>query len=221
MPRTTATLGSCYGIDTDTKLSVASLKQLALARYQGDPIRAIGRYLSLSQPVPSDITSDELDGILGEGFASYPILHAHHVGWMPSEQLGSLDGEWAARNAIKAGYVQGTHLEIDLEGVSPQASKSQVEDWVGAASIAVAKAAGFPVILYDGWDAILGSEELWDLPTVHLYATDIAMRKIAHRGTASEQVAMDVVLGGTGVLVDVDSLHPDLFGDQMRLTVAG
>lgn len=219
MARSTSTLGVCYGIDTDTKLTALSLRQLAAAQYQGKPLRAIGRYVSLSQPSPLDVTKGELDMVFGEGFASWPIMHAHRIGWMPSDQLGAIDGQWAARNAIAAGYESMTHLEADLEGVAQGATKQQIDDWIGAVAVAAAKVAGLPVVLYDGWRSGLDAEELWELPTVHLYATDRAMRKVAHRGTASEQVAMDVVLPGTGVLVDVDSFHPDLLGGEYRFTV--
>lgn len=220
MARSTAVLGVCFGVDTDTRLTPASIRQLAGARYQKSPLRAIGRYVSLSQPSPLDVTAGELGAILEAGFGSWPILHAHRVGWMPSEQLGTIDGQWAARNAIAAGYEPMTHLELDLEGVGATASRSQIDDWVGAAAVAIAKTGGFPVVLYVGWREGLGPEELWELPTVHLYASDGAIRKVAHRGTAAEQVAMNVVLSGTGTLVDVDSFHPDLLGGEYRFTVA-
>jgi hypothetical protein len=209
-----------YAVDTDTYLTDAAAEALSRATYDAQPILAVGRYVYYSRPAPGDVNSEELARILGAGMASWPIGHAHREGWMPSGQLGAIDGQWFARNALAAGYESTTHFELDLEGVNLQASRQQVEDWVGEASVAIAKIAGFPTSLYVGWRAILDSEELWELPTVHLYCSDIAARKVSVRGTAYEQVAMDVVLPGTITKVDVNRLHADARGARLRWTCA-
>lgn len=220
MDRVARVSGICLAVDTDTAMTAMRLAQMTPARYRGRPIAGIGRYVSFGSPGAGDITRAELDRILQANFGSWPIQHAPRVGWMPTEAMGTADGTHSAENALAAGYVPGTHLEIDLEGISDQASHAQVFDYVEATASAVLRHGAFDPLLYVGWRSVLTSQELWLLPSVHRYASDPGRHKVLHRGTVCEQVVLDVVLAKTSTLVDVVDCHADVLGGMLCWTIS-
>lgn len=220
MNRVTRPSGVCLAVDTDTQMTSAMLTQLSRARYKGRPIQGIGRYVSRGTPAAGDVTAEELDRILAAPFASWPIQHAPRVGWMPSTAMAIEDGTSAAENSLAAQYAAGTHLEIDLEGVSPAASRAQVFDYVEAAAEAIERVSPFVPLLYVGWQSVLTARELWLLPRLHLYGSDPARRSVARRGTAFEQLLLDVVLPKTSTLVDLVDCHADRLGGMLSWTIA-
>jgi hypothetical protein len=212
----TAPLG--YAVDTDAKCTPAVLARLKAGRYEGQTLGGIGRYVSLGQPQPGDIDRAELEAITSEGFGSWFFQHVRDRPWTPSLRLGQIDGAWAARNALVAGYEPGTHGGIDLENVAHDSAHSAIVDYIEARAEAHTTIGGYPSVLYVGFNSWLSPEELWQLANIHLYMKDWGEHTVLHRGFAVSQIAGDLEING--VLVDLDELQVDLLGGRLEWTVA-
>ena len=143
-----------YGVDTNAKLTAQSAQKLREANYQGQTIDFVARYVSIGPAAPGDITSQELEAILGAGLALLLVQHVRRPGWVPSDAQGAVDGGHAAQSASAAGYPQTAHIAFDLEGVAPGTSADVVIAHANAWSAAVV-AAGYQAMLYVGYNAVL------------------------------------------------------------------
>jgi hypothetical protein len=207
-----------YAVDTSLKCTSDRLARLKVARYEDQTILGIGRYVSLGQPQSEDVDRAELDAITGEGFGSWFIQRIRDRPWAPSLHLGQIDGAWAARNALIAGYQPGTHGGIDLENVALESSLLSIRDYIAGRAEAYMDVGGFPSVLYVGFDSILTPLQLWQIPSVHLYWKDWGPRTVDKRGFAVVQLAGDIELNG--VLVDLDEIRADELGGRLEWTVA-
>lgn len=210
---------ACLACDTDTKLTASSATALAAAVYVGESIAGVCRYVSISQPREGDIDTDEANAITAAGLGLWLIQHPLNPGWAPSGQLGDIHGTWAARNATQAGYPEGCHLGIDLEGVKATTPKQDVIDYI-AERVQQATAVGYPSVLYCGFESVLSAIEESELPTVHLYWSDFAFgRTLPGRGFVVRQFAPNITLAG--VQVDMDRIvEKDNLGGQLVWAVA-
>lgn len=222
---------ACAGfvVDTDQKLSPKEILALAGATWEGEPVLGIGRYLSLNSPnFAFDLSGVELLAICQArpGFGCFPVQHVRYGvgskqspdGWTPSPQLGAMDGLVARRHAALCGFPAGCSVSMDLEGVNPATPASQVaahcQAWAEAVAAQDAVSPSYGPALYDGYSAVLSSEQLWELPGFHLYWGAPGARPPANRGFALEQVELDVELAG--VRVDVSRVHAsDALGGRL------
>lgn len=214
-----ANAGRCWAVDTDTPLTAASAAAVAAAAYGGHPIAGVGRYLSLGPPARSDLTAAEVQILLNAGLAVFAFQHVRRAGWRPTEAQGALDGAAAGRHFSAVGLAERTHAICDLEGVDVATDRAAVAAYVEAWAAALGRWSDALPGLYVGWHAGLDADSLWRLHSVHLYATDTANRPVSHRGVAYRQIALDVVLPGTGLRVDVAAIAPDLLGGELAWTV--
>jgi hypothetical protein len=220
--RTVANTVDCLAYDTNTPLTSALVRAISLSTFEGESPRAISRYVSLHRPNPGyDISAEELAAIIdpandlaqGTGLGCWLVQHVRYGvgsvqspdGWTPSGQLGSADGIVARKHASIVGYPTGAHLEMDLEGVNPATLPDSVsahcEQWALAVSQEAADTTSYPAMLYDGYSPGLSPEQLWEVPSVHLYEAAPGARPIPNRGFIATQVKLDVVIAG--VKVDV------------------
>jgi cell division septation protein DedD len=143
------------GFDTDTQLTAAT----AGAFVQAGFTFAV-RYLSLGTPEsPGDLSSQEVQDILGSGLALMAVQHAPEPGAQLNAQFGLQYGRNAVLNAQSAGLPAGMNLWLDLEGVNSGTSAGDVTAYCNAWAGEVSGARYLPG-LYLGYDAILDSEQL-------------------------------------------------------------
>lgn len=208
-----ATLASgSYGVDTNAKLTAQSAQSLRAATYEGQVIDFVARYVSIGPAAPGDITSQELDAILGAGLALLLVQHVRFPGWVPSGAQGATDGAHAAQNASAAGYPQTAHIAFDLEGVAPGTSADAVAAHANEWSAAVV-GAGYQAMLYVGYNAILTPQQLYDLPNFNRYWSDFGERQVAVRGFCMKQLAGTTQFPGVPFGIDPDRIMPDAKGD--------
>jgi hypothetical protein len=143
------------GFDTDTVLDGTSANAFAAAGFHF----AI-RYLTRDAPeASSDLTWEEATDILAAGLALMAVQHVAPAGWVPSAELGSEQGKWAAVNAASVGIPSGVSVWLDLEGVAdgtaPEAVTAYCDCWYEAVS-----GAGYLPGLYVGAEAGLDGDQL-------------------------------------------------------------
>jgi len=199
----------CQGVDTNFKLTPAGAQSL-----YASGIRGVARYVSLHEPEPaSDITAEELAGILGAGLGLWLVQHVLMPGWIASADLGRKLGAAARDNAAAVGYLPGAHLALDLEGCRTVGTDvtAYVEAWAG-------EVAPYLPLLYVGYAAGLTPAELYALPSVHFYWSDFGPRSVDVCGFAIKQHAQTAV---AGIPVDPDTIGADALGRRLMWMIAG
>lgn len=202
-------------VDASTKLTVSSASALAASVWMGQRVRGVFRYVGLHQPVPGyDIDPQERDAILGAGLLLGLVQHCRNPGWTASGPLGQLDGTAAAHCAMIAGYEPGAHLALDLEGLANvgQPVIDHCEAWAGAVLHA-----GWTPLLYVGYACGLTPDQLWGLPSFHLYWSDFGQRYVTNRGFALKQSPQVTI---AGVPVDPNVASVDALGGVLQLMAA-
>jgi|GEM_PF-1448466 len=197
---------ACKMVDTSWKITSALAQQVAAGGYAG-----IIRYVPLPHnDATHDIDATELRAILDAGLALMLVQHVRKPGWNPAQCSGKIDALAAIETGRTAGYLQGAHVYLDLEGMAPAATASDTkafaEDW--AATIVQA---GYCAGCYVGFDVPLNAVQLYNLHDFHSYWSDAGPRRVATRGFALKQQAPEIKIGG--VEFDQDTLQPDKLGD--------
>lgn len=170
------------GFDCDTKLTPEVIQKFISNGY-----KFAMRYIGLGPtPQAGDITYQELLNILNPGLGLYLIQHVREPDWTPSERLGCQDGSNAVLHAKYAGYIPGSAVVLDLEGVASGtpsgAVKAHCREWYKAV-----KDTYFPV-LYVGEGCGLTAEELWELPFTSYMRSGSIVPDIPNRGYALTQM---------------------------------
>lgn len=203
----------CLAVDTSWPVSPWLAKQIAAENIGGQPIAGVGQYVGLHRNGAGDITPERLQGILEAGLGCWLIQHCLNPGWVASEALGRELGAAARANAMAVGYLEGAHLELDLEGCS--SSQQPVVDFVGAWCDQVKDA--FQPLLYVGYSAGLNSWELYEcLHDVHAYCSDAGPRSVDSRGFVMKQRPQCKLCG---IPVDPNDVHADELGGRLRWMV--
>lgn len=207
-------LPDCWGLDTNAKISESRAQALAASKLPGgQAVQFVWRYVSLGPPSPSDITSDERDGILGAGLWLMLVQHAHLPGWVASQAQGKRDGDFAQEHAHSVAYPLGCSLAFDLEGcrsVGP-AVIDHCTEW----ALAVADA-GFSPVLYVGYATGLTPTALGHLP-FRAYWSDFGQRSVQPQGFACKQHAQSAL---AGIPIDPDHASPDIVGNTLYAMAA-
>lgn len=143
------------GFDCDVKLTAESASAFAAAGF-----RFAIRYLTRDDPESeSDLTTEEALDILVAGLALMAVQHVAPAGWVPSAELGTEYGSWAAANAMQVGLPPGVSLWLDLEGIAAGTPGDEVVAYCNAWYASVA-AAGYVPGLYVGSGDILDRQGL-------------------------------------------------------------
>jgi hypothetical protein len=165
-------------------------------------------------PLPGNSPADDLDAVelelliyaaeLEVGLVQHPrrtnVLASHS---------GAADAMAAAQWASSIGYPSGAHIFLDLEGVI---GTQLVQVWTYCVDWARAcLQLGFSAGLYVGYSAILGPQELYELPGFDSYWSDQVGRRVNVRGCAVQQSKQ--VLAADGLPSwDPDTVAPDALG---------
>ncbi len=157
-------------------------------RFASMGMRGVGRY----GPLPGNSTANDLDGeelemlVFGAGLEVLLFQHPRRVNVI-SAHSGSADAMWISQYASSIGYPAAAHVMLDLEGVinsTPGQVTTYCVDWARAA-VQLHYSPG----LYVGFSAVLGPQELYELPGFDTYASDVAGRRVNVRGVCYQQAA--------------------------------
>lgn len=196
------------GFDTDTKLDLATAKLFRQSGYD-----FCLRYLSLSGENSYDLDREEAQAILEAGLALMPVQHVRYAGWLPDASLGTQTGKTAADNAIQVGFPSKINIWLDLEGINPAATATNVISYCNTWYEAVAQAGYLPG-LYVGANSILDSQQLYsDLKFQHYWHSLSIVPNVAVRGY--QMIQSD---GGTvhGVGIDKNVTQADADRGQIQ-----
>ena len=211
MPDIVQSAPACQIVDTAAKLTEVVIAQVAGAGYRG-----IARYVPLpGNSAKADIDAVELRAILDAGLALLLVQHVRRPGWNPGKCSGENDALAGIKAAREAGYLEGAHIFIDLEGVegSAVATRAFAEEWA-----ATVVQAGYRAGCYVGYGVPLSASQLYDLHSIDSYWSDAGPRTVATRGFAIKQRQPGIRIGGVGF--DVDVVQPDRLGDTPSWMIA-
>lgn len=210
-------LGRSVGCDTDAKLTATSARAIRAATHNGAPIEFVARYVGISSEGKGDLDPEETSAILAAGLLLLVVQHVRMPGWTASGQLGALDGGFAARNAVLAGYPPGMldadgralSLVLDLEGVRNSGADvaDHCNEWAR-----VVRGVGYSPVLYVGYACGLTPAELYALPGFDRYWSDAGPRSVTTRSFAMKQ---GPTVNAGGVRVDIDVAGPDELGGTL------
>jgi hypothetical protein len=190
-------------VDTAAKLHADAIRSVANAGYS-----CIIRYVPhVGSSGAFDIDAEELGAILGAGLAVMLVQHVRVPGWNPADVSGAADGDRAVAFAKTAGYAEGAHVFVDLEGISgtAAATKSFAEDWARRV-----RAGGFSAGAYVGYSVPLSPEALYLLHGINSYWSDLGPRHVATRGFALKQHATITL---NGIKYDPNTIQIDGRGE--------
>jgi len=211
---------SCTLLDTDRVLGEEALD--AAWAYGA---RGIIRYVGYGvKPWGGDLELPERDRILApvgasgkpRGFGLVVVVHPPLRLWTPSGVMGQEHGQNGSRHALAAGYLPGSSLIDDLEGIEPTASRATV-DYANDKHGAVL-AAGFEQAEYIGAEVPLTGSELFHWLLSCLYCRSLSfVPDIPVRGYCMEQKAGPTL---AGTVFDDNRHHPDLRGGVLHWTIS-
>lgn len=199
------------GFDTDTKLDLATAKLFRQSGYD-----FCLRYVSLGNENSYDLDREEAQAILEAGLALMPVQHVRYAGWLPNASLGAQTGKTAADNAIQVGFPSKVNIWLDLEGISPTATATDVVSYCNSWYDAVANVGYLPG-LYVGANSILDSQQLYsNLKFQHYWHSLSIVPNVAVRGYQMIQSE-----GGTvhGVGIDKNVTQADTDREQVQWLV--
>lgn len=196
------------GVDTAAKLNASSATKLKLAG-----VHFALRYVSISTPRPGDLTTEELREVLGAGLALMGVQHVRYPGWVPTAQMGAMDGVNAAKNAKQAGLLAGTTLWCDIEGEAGTASAADTIAYAAAWFNAV-KAAGYEPGVYVGAGVPLTSSQWYELPFTRYWKSLSLVPTPAPRDFCMIQLYPTTKVAG--IDVDLDVIQSDRRGGYPR-----
>lgn len=198
------------GFDTDSRITSVAVAQ-AFHKYG---FRFCVRYLAHGpQQGSGDLSTPEAIRILQGGLALMPVQHVRQPGWLPTQNLGTQDGQYAAQHANAIGFPPGVNVWCDLEGVG-HAGAQDVINYCNAWYDAV-KGAGFVPGIYVGANAILTGQQLYhNLKFQHYWKSLSHVPPIPVRGYQMMQTGV----AGTvhGIAIDADMTQTDQKGGQAQ-----
>jgi hypothetical protein len=196
------------GFDTDGIVTAAKAAEFFAAGF-----RFCVRYVSrIARQGPDDLSASEAIDLLNAGLALMPVQHVRAQGWVPSPELGSLDGVHAAYHTFVIGFPTGVNVWCDLEAVSPDTPAQQVIGYCNAWYDAVA-AAGYMPGLYVGADSVLDGQALrFRLKFLHYWKSLSDVPEIVGRGYQMVQSHEQIV---SDLSTDQDRTQTDLLGGKV------
>lgn len=198
-------------VDTTWKITANVAQALRHAGYVG-----VYRYVPLPRDASlGDISLSEAQTITDAGLQLGLVQHCRRPPVMLALHSGLQDATAATAAARAAGYPEGAHLFLDLEGVV--GNESQVALYCDAWSAQVT-GDGYGCGLYVGYSAVLGPDELYQLPRFDRYWSDAGPRVVATRGFCLRQHSPEVTVAG--VSFDRDTMAPDDLGDLPKVCSA-
>ncbi|HET9179982.1 MAG TPA: DUF1906 domain-containing protein [Terriglobia bacterium] len=193
------------GFDSNTVISSAVARQFVTKGFT-----FCVRYVSRGPEPEKDLSPAEAERILNAGLALMPVQHVRKPGWLPSAELGTKDGQYAASNTRDVGFPKGVNVWCDLEGIAPGTPADIVAAYCNAWFDAVT-AAGYVPGIYVGSQCILNEQQLYQLKFQHYWRSQSNVPNSGKRGYQMIQLFPPVRING--VDVDIDVTQEDYKGD--------
>lgn len=210
------------GFDCWTPLSILQYRAMRALGF-----RFAARYLD-------DITTEELNGLLGEGLYYVPVQTARKPGWRPSSVTGTEDGVRSRQMAIKLGLPMGLNIFRDFETPDPLTTLAEAQ--ADADSWCIEQHPGgydAKVYIGAGMPPGLTPDALYKLPYVGYWGSfsripDVAvrayqMRQLFHYPSGECRVSdvfPEAPLEVANVLIDVDVAFSDYKGGRVTAVSA-
>src|SRR5271166_5744539 len=102
-------------LDCSYPINAARAVEMAATPLLGQKVNGVCQYVGLEHNSSSDISAENLQGILKAGLGLWLVQHCLYPGWEASGGLGAKLGAAARQNADAVGYLSGCHLGLDLE----------------------------------------------------------------------------------------------------------
>jgi hypothetical protein len=160
------------------------------------------------------VTAAELATILAAGLMFMPVTFSRAPGWVPTQALGTADGQQDVEHLKAAGIPQGCTVWIDLEGAA--GSAAAVAAWVNARAVVI-RSAGYDVGLYVGAGDVLNGQQLYALANIDRYwksLSDVPTPEPC--GFSMLQLWKTITVAGTEI--DVDCIQYD-YKDRLPMCV--
>lgn len=193
------------GFDLNQPLTPKTAIAFASAGYSFC-IRYLPRTAAL---VAGNLTAAEIDIILNAALNLMAVQHVAMPGWVPNAALGKSYGDYAASYAEAIGLPKGINIWLDLEEVASTSTAKDVSDYCRAWFESM-QSAGYLPGLYVGWQIVLSSQELYDLPFKHYWKAYNADISVATRGYQLVQHTQKML---NGILYDPNTMTADALGD--------
>lgn len=165
----------------------------------------------------ADLSAEELAGVLFDAELEVGLIQHPRTSNLLAAHSGGADAMTIGQHAAGIGYPSGGHIFLDLEGVIGTTAgqvTTYCVDWARAI-IHLGYAAG----LYVGYAAILGPQELYELPGFDCYWSDAIRRRVNVRGCAVQQGAEVAAANGLP-RYDPDTVAPDALGGLPMVAAA-
>lgn len=188
--------------DTDTVVSQAVAQDLFK-----EGIKGILRYVPLpGEGSSGDISSAELNTILGTGLGFMAVQHVRFSGWTPSKERGAGDGATVVNYLKKLQIPEGLSCWVDMESVGPGDSIGHVNAWAQEV-----KSSGYLPGVYvgPGW-SITPSQLYYDLIVKAYWQS--ASRSSPHPTVRGSQMQQELPTQLAGIWIDKDVVHTDELG---------
>ncbi len=197
------------GFDSNTVMTAETAQQFKSGGYD-----FCVRYLSRGAGQSSgDLSNAEAMIILNAGLALMAVQHVaanYPPGWSPNAALGKTNGDNAAANALSIGLPVGMNIWVDLEGVDPTATSTDIinycEEWYQAVS-----AAGYVPGLYVGVPCGLTSDQLYSNLSYQHYWCSLS-GSTPHVATRGYQMVQTATITLYHVSIDTDTTQTDNLG---------
>ena len=197
-------------LDCSYPINAARAIEMAATPLLGQKVNGVCQYVGLEHNSSSDISVENLQGILKAGLGLWLVQHCLYPGWEASAALGRHLGLAARQNAASVGYLSGCHLALDLEGCKSvgQDVIDYVTSWVNEVRD------DYQPLLYVGYSCGLTAQQLYEaFSGIHRYWSDFGPRQVSTRGFAVKQHAQVL---HCGVPVDPDETQEDLLGGKLQ-----
>jgi hypothetical protein len=169
---------------------------------------------------PSDLSYAEAADILNAGLALMAVQHVAGGNWMPTAELGTAYGQYAASYAGSVvGLPPGMNIWLDLEGVGENTTADNVIAYSNAWYNEVLTAGYVPGV-YIGWNVVINDEQAYhNLSFRHYWSAYNADVVPATRGYQLVQALQKEL---DGVYFDPDTTQTDhLGGTPLWLSTQG
>lgn len=199
------------GFDCNQHLSTTQAKAFRDRGY-----RFCLRYVPRRVANPGDLSASEASGILQMGLALMVVQHVQRPGWLPTGDMGTEYGAFAAESCQEIGVPPGVTVWCDLEGVGsenphdgvdPRDVISFLNNWHNQVG-----SAGYTPGLYVGYDPDLTAEELGRSLYFEHYWGAYNLNSDEVPTPRGLQMRQDIEQVLSGVRYDPDTIHSDRLG---------
>lgn len=205
---------ACLAFDSDSDFTPAQADELWSYGY---------RAALLYVPLPDlnagrgDASAAKLAMLLAKGWQVGWVQHPRNPNWRPADHDAAVDATVACTAALGCGFPPGIHGWLDLEGPAAGTTADDTQEFAETWAANVRRV-GYLAGCYVGYGLPLGSQRLYLLHGITSYWSDMGHRSVMSRGCSIHQGPSRTI---AGLLLDPNTISPDLMGDMPMMAQAG